>query len=535
VNIEDVKHVAIYVRISTDKQDSSGKKVETEETLRNHKQKLTAYAEKHGYTYEIYQEVVTGGHSEIENRPQLNDLLNNIEKYDGILAVELSRLSRNGKISELLLEYCQDYRKLIITPESYYDLANNEMDVLMFRLGSAISDHERSIIGKRIRNNKLEIAKSGLNASGSVPLGYRRNPKTKKLEIVEEEADAVRHAFRLSLEGYGASKISNYLNDMGYKTKVGNEFTSRAIKDMLKTETYKGSTVYRDYTKTKRKGKTIKEVNDKIVVEGSHMPIVEPDVFDKVQKGLSKRAERYGNGREKPNTKRQPSILKDLLYCSICGRKMAINYDGQRGVHLIRSCPKHERTNGGEVCNNNGFIAENVENAVLEKLLEDKEQLKEDIERLSNGNMEQEVEEREKEKQRLETRIKELDEEMKGIMRLELKYEMNNESDPMHEEFIREQKQENLDKRQRAKDQLEEIEIKMQQPSPQDEIQSRQNTIEIIEGLDGKKPEEVNRELKQIIKRIEYTRVLPDEILKLGNKNPKRRDYPADIEIEYVE
>lgn len=531
MNIHNVKHVAIYVRISDNKKSKSGKRVEDEETLRNHIEILSDFAELKGYTHETFKEVVSGGMSEIDERKHLKRLLDRIEEFDAILVVELSRISRNGKISELVLEYCQDYKKLIITPEAVYDLASNEIDVLMYRLGSAVSAHERSIIGKRIKNNKLQMARQGLNASGSVPLGYYRNPLTKKLEIDEDKANIIRYAFKLCSEGYGASKISQALNDLGYTTATGKAFTVRAIKDMFKIQTYKGWTVYNDYVTTKRNGKTVREINDTIIIEDTHPAIVPPELFDSVQKERSKRAERYSGGREKPMKLAPPPLIKDLLYCACCGRKVRISYNPQKKGYLIRSCT--DLMQDGSKCPNSGFVAINVERAVIQQIVKYQKQLMEEIALLENDNMEEFKEEQETRKTALENQLTQLNEEMKGILRLELKYEMAGSTNPIQEEFIREEKQKNIDTKERLEKQLDELLKKMEQPTIQDEINSRKNTINIINELDGKTPEQVNTLLKQFIKKIYYTRIFPDEIKNLGNKNEKRKNYPATIEIEY--
>lgn len=528
----DIKHVALYVRISIDKKSSTGKRVENEETLKNHLEILTAFAEVQGYTYETFKEVVSGGMSEIEDRIHLKSLLNRIEEFDAILVVELSRLSRNGKISELVLEYCQDYNKLIITPETSFDLANNESDVLMYRFGSAVSAYERSIIGKRVKNNKLQMARQGLNASGSVPLGYIRNPVSKQLEIDEEKADIVRYAFRLCNEGYGASKISQALNNEGYTTATGKAFTTRAVKDMLKIQTYKGWTVYNDYQTTKRNGKTIREIKDTIIKEDTHPAIITTAQFDSVQNVRSKRTEHYSGSREKPMKVAPPSLIKDLLYCACCGRKVRITYQEDKQRHLIRSCT--DLMQDGSKCPSSGFMAIFVERDIVKQVIQYQRQLEEEISSFENDNMENFKEEQIARKNSLEKHLKQLTEEMKGIMRLELKYEISGTSSTFEEEFIREEKQKNIDSKEKVEKQLDELLKKMEQPTVKDEIEKRKNVINLINEMDNRTPEQINTLLKQFIMKIHYKRILPEDLKNLGVKNEARKNYPASIEIEYL-
>ncbi|WEG18461.1 recombinase family protein [Alkalihalophilus pseudofirmus] len=537
MNIEDVKHIAIYLRISDDKKTSTGKRVENEETLANHREKLVEIAKQKGYTYEIFQEVVTGGHSEIENRPQLQSLLSRIEEFDAISAMELSRLSRNGKISELVMEYCIDYRVFILISDTAIYNLSNEMDALMFRLGSAFSAHERQVIGKRIKNNKIQMTKMGLNASGSVPLGYKRNPETKKLEIDEDAAMIVKYAFQLCQDGYGASKISQALNNLNYKTAKGNRFSTRAVKEMLKIQTYKGNTVYHDYIKVKRKGVVKREIVDTYVIENTHPAIIEPHIFDSVQEERDKRRERYSGGRERDSKKSPPSILKDLIYCKHCGGKMRVSYEHSKKEHLIRKCVKDLAQKDSE-CVNTGYKSIYVESSLMKNLVGKINKLKSEIDNLSRGNVDQLSEDNSRLKKFIEKQIQILNDEMKGLLKLELKYEMQGMTE-IQEEFLKEERQKNLDAKKDLELKLAEIESKIEQPSVKEEINHREDTLKVIEAIlssdlsNQQEAEAVNRYLKMIIKRINYSRVLPEDIAKLGVKNPKRKNYPAEVEIEY--
>jgi DNA invertase Pin-like site-specific DNA recombinase len=236
-----ISHVALYLRISQEK------KSENVETLANHRQLLKEYCKDNGYTYEEFGEVISGGKTELEERKALHRLLDNIEKFDGVLVVELSRISRNGLISQTVKQYCIDYDKPILTPFQTYDLANNETDRLMFDVGSMMSSHEHGIIGKRSKTNKKQMAKQGLHISGSVPFGYRRNDKTKRLEIFEPEADIVRYIFKLHSQGLGSFKIRDILNEEGYKPSRSNHWNLPSIKRIIRNETYSRKRTPTDY------------------------------------------------------------------------------------------------------------------------------------------------------------------------------------------------------------------------------------------------------------------------------------------------
>lgn len=285
INKKIIKHVGIYLRISIEKRD------ENTETLQNHRQILTEFAKENNLTYVEYGEVISGGKTDVEDRPKLKELLDNIEQYDAILCMELSRLSRNGLISQLVKQYCIDYDKPIITPYQIYDLANSDMDRLMFDVGSMISSHEFGVIGKRSLANKVQMTKMGLHVSGNVPYGYKRNNETKKLEIDEPAAEVIRYIFKLHQQGLGAFKIRDILNKEGYKSATGKHFNLPAIRRILKNPHYKGWTVFNVRKKYKEGGKYKYKIVDTIVVKDTHPPIIPPEVWDEVNKDRQRRME----------------------------------------------------------------------------------------------------------------------------------------------------------------------------------------------------------------------------------------------------
>ena len=62
----------------------------------------------------------------------------------------------------------------------------------------SFAQFEREVIGERVRHKIAASKRKGLWVGGPVPLGYRCVHK--KLEIVPEEAEAVRTIFTLYLE-----------------------------------------------------------------------------------------------------------------------------------------------------------------------------------------------------------------------------------------------------------------------------------------------------------------------------------------------
>jgi site-specific DNA recombinase len=517
-----IKHVALYLRISQEKKD------ENRETLENHRQLLIEFAENQGYTYEIFGEVVSGGKSDLEERKELLRLLENIEKFDAIVCVELSRLSRNGLISQTVKQYCIDYDKPILTPFGQkYDLANSETDRLMFDVGSMISSHEHAVIGKRSKMNKKQMTKAGLHVSGNVPFGYKRNPETKKLEIDEEAAKIVRYIFYLHSLGYGSHKIRDILNDEGYRSPTGKHFNIPSIKRIIRNPHYKGWTVFNDRKRIKENGKYKYVVVDTIVVKDTHPAIIPPEEWDKANKDRIERYKKAQAIREKPATKTGVTMLKDLVYCGLCGRKMSIRKDNKSSTnYTIKKC---EYLNlDGSKCNNFGIKLSHVEEEVHKNLLKYKEDCIKRLKELEKKDLNKIKEIRQQKLKQLSKRIKEVSDQEKKLIDLAVSGIFSNEE-------IKEKKQELIEEKRQLEIEYESLKQEDESMRIEEEKRELKRIISIIDMLPELDAESINRYLKTFIKKIYYKRAIPEEIAKLSTRNSKRKDYPFKIKIEYFD
>jgi DNA invertase Pin-like site-specific DNA recombinase len=514
-----IKHVAMYLRISQEK------KSENVETLANHRSILNEFANKNGYIIvDKYEEVQSGGASELEARPKLQMLLDHLEKYDAILVVELSRLSRNGLISETVLQYCKDYDKPIITPEKIYDLANNDNDVLTFRFGALIASQEHSLIGKRSKNNKMQMAKAGLHVSGNVPFGYSLNKNTKKLEINEDEAWIVREVFKLHSQGLGCVKVRDILNEKGIPSPKGKHWNNNSLKRFITNPHYKGWIVFNDRKRVKKNGKFINEVMDKIEYENAHPAIIPPNEWDAVNKVREQRADKIIKSRE--HSKKRVSMVSDLLYCGCCGRKLSIHKDNKTNRLQVKKCEYLIAETGGK-CSNSGVKVELVEKEVLKTIKKYIKKLETEIDQLLEADTSSIETEIKTELANLERQKREFKQQLKNLIKAVA-------SGVLTGEDIRTEKDEIETKLNNVS--IKKSELKNQQKSLNiDEIIAfNKKAIEALKDFEMFEPEDQNHALKRFVKQILFTRVMPDHIKQLTTRNPLRREYPFILEIEYL-
>lgn len=145
-------------------------------------------------------------------------------------------------------------------------------------------------------------------------LGYRLVDGN--LVVEPNEAKTVKTIFKLFLEGYGAKRICNYLNERDIKTRHGKKFVPCNILYILKNSVYTGDiTLQKTFRKNISERRSFLNNGEKTryFIEGNHKPLIDKDTFELVQKELK---ERQG----------APSIVaashqpfRKMIVCAHCG------------------------------------------------------------------------------------------------------------------------------------------------------------------------------------------------------------------------
>ncbi|MEH6948797.1 recombinase family protein [Bacillus sp. JJ634] len=514
-------HCAMMLRISREKGDN-------EDTLQNHRDMLTEYAEARGYTYDIYEEVTSGGADSIEKRPTLKKMLDNIDNYDAILCVSLDRLTRDFSVSDYIRKEVRDNQVLIITPAQTFDIASDGDDELLYNISTSLAVREYQMIGKRNKLNKIARAKRGEWISGSVPFGYTRHPKSRKLEINEVEAKIVRDIFKLHAAGLGSFKIRDILNAEGNKPKKAKFFNLPTIKRIIRNPVYKGTVLFHSRKRTKENGKYIYRVVETVETPNAHPYIIHPDEWEEANKTRKARAEHANKVRERAFVTAKPTILKDLLFCGKCGRKMAIRKDNKSDEYYVKVC-HNLLPESGEKCMNAGINVKPVVEAFMGELNKYKEDVKKELEKMlaeDYSDIEEEV------NQRLESVEKQLAIQKRALKRSREDDLYADDSDrAYYKQKIQEIKQtiENLEK--------EREELLLQQQHGIDTTAKEARSTAIIENLNRLHEADTeiqNEYVKNFVKAVYYTRDMPSEIRSLMTRHPDRKNFEFNIEIEFI-
>jgi site-specific DNA recombinase len=296
-----IKNVAVYLRISREKN-------ETEDTLQNHRERLIRLCDERGYSYTIYEEIVSG-QARMETREALNSLLDDLEKYDAVVVTAIDRLSRDLEYSIHIFKRLEKAGIPVITPERIY----TEQDFTLYAIESTLAHGEYKQIKKRMLQGKRDKALRGEIVASRPPFGYDSilNKDKKRTFVPNEKAETVREIFNLAINGYGGKAISDITGK-----------PHKSVQNIIRNEAYTGTMIYKD-----------------IRVEDAFPTIVDKETFKKANHAMTARF--AGDREQRTRTKgKVRTILKDLVYCDNCGRKINFQLKGEKygGKLVTKKC-----------------------------------------------------------------------------------------------------------------------------------------------------------------------------------------------------
>lgn len=306
-------------------------------SIENQRRILTEYALKNGLT--VYDEYIDDGYSGTSfDRPAVQRLLDDAKngKINTIVVKDLSRFGRNyiqvGQFVDYLFP-CYGIR-FIALADNIDTADRNSTAMDMMPIMNVFNEWHSANTSKKIRAVVEANARAGKCKSAYAPYGYLKGTDEKHLPVVDEEtAPVVRRIFEMRAQGLGKRKIAWTLTAEGIETpgdnkkrRLGRENLSNAthcwsaqeVLCILKNPVYLGHLALLRQTTVSYKNRKIihKPMDEWIVTENTHEPIITQELWDKVRevdKSVS---------RGKPTNTGEVKPLSGLMYCPDCGKKM---------------------------------------------------------------------------------------------------------------------------------------------------------------------------------------------------------------------
>ena len=282
-----------------------------------------------------------------------------------VLVHKADRFARNLR-DTLNLEYELRLNnvKLISTDTHFDDTPEGH---LASNVNAAVSQFYSENLSTEVIKGFKESAYKGIHTGGTAPLGYDVNKVTKKLFIIEEEAQAVRMIFELHNKGVSLTQISKALNERGFTTKLGNKFGKNSLHEIIRNKKYCGYYVY-----NRRTGAQCGKINshknkdkDEIVeAEGKVPPIISEEVFNKAQELMNNRKIKAG-----AYSAKRVYLLRGKVVCGHCGCNMTGNakYNSKGTLTVTYSCENRRKD---KTCPNLNIRRDKLDSLVVDKIAE---------------------------------------------------------------------------------------------------------------------------------------------------------------------
>ena len=366
--------VGIYIRLSRDDGNIESDSVVSQRSL------LNQYIKENNYN--LIEEYVDDGFTGTNfDRPAFIRMIKDIKdkKINVVITKDLSRLGRDyigtGELIEKFFPN-NNVRYIAINDgiDTFIDNTNN--DIAPFK--AIMNDMYAKDISKKVKTSLHSRMKEGLYVSGRCPFGYMKDPTNKNhLIINEEQANVVKLIFDLALKGKTYHFIANELTKRKIKTPAtyynyawnnkacaSQEYSiwvDTTIKAILTNRIYIGDTVQGKTKKINYKlKKTIKNNPNKyIIVENTHEPIIDKNVFHYVQTSLPKNVNR-------PEKKRF-YLLDGLLYCGDCKHRISIRYQNKTG-RSYTTCNYYRTYSKYNLCTTHTNNYEKLEKVILDNI-----------------------------------------------------------------------------------------------------------------------------------------------------------------------
>jgi DNA invertase Pin-like site-specific DNA recombinase len=287
-------------------------------------------------------------------------------RVGAVLAVEASRLARNGRDWHTLIEFCGLVGTLIVDEDGIYD-PRHPNDRLLLGMKGTMSELELSLFRQRSQEALKQKASRGALILG-VAAGYVKAGRDRIEKNPDQRArEALQLVFSKFAEFQSVRQVHIWLRYEGIELPVkSRDGEARGIvwrlpaynivHNILTNPIYAGA-----YAFGRTTSKVSVEQGRKRVRRGVHRPMTEWDVlikdhhagyitweeFERNQGVIANNATGKGSAAVKGAVRRGELLLPGLLRCGHCGRRLHVSYSGKLGRY---SCYGARTNHGTERC-----------------------------------------------------------------------------------------------------------------------------------------------------------------------------------------
>ena len=349
----DYTPVALYARVSSDRQDVDLSISAQLRALRDH-------ARKNGYL--VAREYVDEAESgRIADRPEFRKMIDAASKTNApfreILVWKFSRFTRKR---EHAVAFKSMLRRKGVRVVSITEQADDTpTGKLLEGIIESVDEFYSENLAQEVTRGMREAASRGFWIASRTPYGYNRvmvQDGPKKRPTLEPDPDAsrvIKRIFDMAEAGTGMLKIAQALNDEGIASPAGKLWSKNGIHFILRNEVYTGALVWG----TKGKGK-----DEPVRVEKAFPSIVSKTRFRRVNRLMRSRAPKRAHPRRVGST----YLLSGLVKCKACNRALS-GQDAKSGQFAYYVCQSIMKR-GKDACDTPRLNARRFEELVVGKI-----------------------------------------------------------------------------------------------------------------------------------------------------------------------
>lgn len=320
---------AIYARKSAEDEKNTSLPTQIENCKK--------FIEKYDFlqlTAVLEEDNVSGMFTTREKYQQLMTMAENRE-IDVIVVMKLDRLNRDLDNATTTIKLLEQYNCVLLAGDDVSNAQTPEGEFMRSILLAHNQYHARRVASD-VMYSECNNVKNNMTAGATPPYGYKY--VNKYFEINEDEAPAIRILFKRIAEGYSYKNVIDELTSLGYKTRAGGTFSYSTLNTLLRNEKFYGTYIYNRTDGKRRKDRVLNEVFDEIRNANAIPPIIDKELFDKVQETLKE----HSNCR--PKTKSN-YVLSGLVFCKNCGSPICGEQSktgSSRKVYRTYFCKNHK-------------------------------------------------------------------------------------------------------------------------------------------------------------------------------------------------
>ncbi len=370
----DYTPVALYARVSSDRQD-------VDLSIAAQLRALRDYAQKNGYI--VFREYVDEAESgRIADRPEFRKMIDAAAKANGpfreILVWKFSRFTRKREhavafksmlrrkgvrvvsITEHAVAFKSMLRRKGVRVVSITEHADDTpTGKLMEAIIESVDEFYSENLAQEVTRGMRESASRGFWVTSYAPFGYNRvmvQDGAKKRPTLQPDPDAsrvVKRIFDLAEAGNGMTDITRTLNGEGILSPKGKLWGKTSVHTILINESYTGTLVW---------GVNAKDNAEPVRVEKAFPAIVTKAQFSRVNKLMHSRAPKQSHPRRVGST----YLLSGLVKCKACNRALS-GQDAKSGQFAYYVCQSIMKR-GKDACDTPRLNARRFEELVVDKI-----------------------------------------------------------------------------------------------------------------------------------------------------------------------